>query len=175
MTRHLARWFLVFAGILACHPVAHAVAFVVNSAPAGAMVTIEGQTLPAPAKFDLKRRDEPYAVIVQKPGFQTETVSYSTKQRLKEITVSLEPLTLERAVTIKSNFEGATVTIDLPAQTVTGPDGSIYRFDIDPAAKERLVKGLDDVGLVLQHIERIEAFELSYMNEQPWASVPAGA
>lgn len=119
MTRHLARWFLVFAGILACHPVAHAVAFVVNSAPAGAMVTIEGQTLPAPAKFDLKRRDEPYAVIVQKPGFQTETVSYSTKQRLKEITVSLEPLTLERAVTIKSNIEGATVTIDGKAAGTT--------------------------------------------------------
>ena len=119
MTRHLARWFLVFAGILACHVTAHAVAFVVKSTPEGAMVTIEGKTLPAPAKFDLKRRDEPYAVIVQKPGFQTETVSYTTKQRLKEITVALEPLTLERAVTIKSAPEGASVTIDGKAAGTT--------------------------------------------------------
>jgi 3-isopropylmalate/(R)-2-methylmalate dehydratase small subunit len=66
---------------------------------------------------------------------------------------------------------GAQVTVDLPAQTVTGPDGAVYRFDIDPAAKERLVKGLDDVGLVLQHIERIEGFEDRYFQEQPWARV----
>jgi 3-isopropylmalate/(R)-2-methylmalate dehydratase small subunit len=66
---------------------------------------------------------------------------------------------------------GAALTIDLPAQTVTGPDGACYRFEIDPAAKERLVKGLDDVGLVLQHIERIEGFEDGYLKEQPWVSV----
>lgn len=66
---------------------------------------------------------------------------------------------------------GAEITVDLPAQTVTGPDGAIYRFEIDPAAKERLVKGLDDIGLVLQHIERIEGFEQRYFAEQPWVSV----
>jgi 3-isopropylmalate/(R)-2-methylmalate dehydratase small subunit len=65
---------------------------------------------------------------------------------------------------------GAPITIDLPAQTVTGPDGTIYRFEIDPAAKERLVRGLDDIGLVLQHIERIEGFEQRYFAEQPWVS-----
>ena len=66
---------------------------------------------------------------------------------------------------------GASLGIDLPAQTVTGPDGAIYRFDIDPGAKERLTKGLDDVGLVLQHIERIEGFEAGYLEEHPWAQV----
>ena len=66
---------------------------------------------------------------------------------------------------------GARLTIDLPAQTVTGPDGAIHRFEIDPAAKERLVKGLDDIGLVLQHAERIEGFEERYLAEQPWVSV----
>jgi len=66
---------------------------------------------------------------------------------------------------------GAQMAVDLPAQTVTGPDGAIYRFDIDPAAKERLVKGLDDVGLVLQHIERIEGFEERHFEEQPWVVV----
>jgi len=66
---------------------------------------------------------------------------------------------------------GAAITVDLPAQTVTGPDGRVYRFEIDAAAKERLVKGLDDVGLVLQHIERIEGFEQRYVDEQPWVAV----
>jgi len=64
---------------------------------------------------------------------------------------------------------GAAITVDLPAQTVTGPDGTVYPFEIDPAAKERLMKGLDDVGLVLQHIERIQGFEERYFEEQPWA------
>lgn len=66
---------------------------------------------------------------------------------------------------------GAEITVDLPAQTVTGPDGTVYKFEIDPAAKERLVKGLDDVGLVLQHIERIEGFEDRYFQEHPWVRV----
>jgi 3-isopropylmalate/(R)-2-methylmalate dehydratase small subunit len=66
---------------------------------------------------------------------------------------------------------GASIAIDLPAQTVTGPDGTVYRFEIDPAAKERLVKGLDDVGLVLQNIERIDGFEQRHFEEQPWIAV----
>ena len=66
---------------------------------------------------------------------------------------------------------GASISIDLPAQTVTGPDGASYRFEIDPGAKERLLKGLDDVGLVLQHIERIEGFEQRYLDEHPWVGV----
>lgn len=112
MTRLLARYVLVLTGLLACHVTAHAVAFLVRAAPEGALVTIEGKTLPAPANFDLKRRDAPYDVIVQKPGYQSETVSYSTKQKLKEISVTLEPLQIQRDVTIKANVEGATVTID---------------------------------------------------------------
>jgi len=66
---------------------------------------------------------------------------------------------------------GAEISVDLPAQTVTGPDGTLYRFEIDPAAKERLVKGLDDVGLVLQHIERIEGHEERYFEAHPWVVV----
>lgn len=119
MTRTLARLVFVLVGLLASNVTAHAVAFIVRTAPDGAMVTIEGKTLPAPATFDLKRRDESYDVIVQKTGYQTETVSYSTKQKLKEITVTLEPLTLQREVTIKTNVDGATVTIDGKAAGTT--------------------------------------------------------
>lgn len=63
---------------------------------------------------------------------------------------------------------GAQITVDLEAQTVTGPDGASYRFDIDPGNREKLLKGLDDVGLVLQNIEAIEIFEKRYHGEMPW-------
>ncbi len=63
---------------------------------------------------------------------------------------------------------GAEIGIDLESQTVTGPDGATYRFDIDANHKERLLKGLDDIGLVMQNIKEIEAFEKKHHSELPW-------
>jgi 3-isopropylmalate/(R)-2-methylmalate dehydratase small subunit len=64
---------------------------------------------------------------------------------------------------------GATVTIDLPAQTVTGPDGVAHGFDIDPFRKQALLEGLDDIGLTLRHAAAIDAFEQRQAAERPWA------
>ena len=119
MTRLLARFTLVVLALFAGATTAQAVALIVRANPAGAMVSIDGKTLPAPATYDLKRRDEAYLVVVTKPGYQTETATFFTKQKIKEITVSLEPLTIDRDVTIKSTPEGATVTIDGKAAGTT--------------------------------------------------------
>jgi len=63
---------------------------------------------------------------------------------------------------------GAQITVDLETQTVTGPDGATHRFEIDANHKERLLKGLDDIGLVMQNIKEIEAFEKKHHEEMPW-------
>jgi 3-isopropylmalate/(R)-2-methylmalate dehydratase small subunit len=63
---------------------------------------------------------------------------------------------------------GAKVGIDLERQQVTGPDGATYPFSIDAGSKERLMKGLDDIGLVMQHIVEIEKFERRRHAELPW-------
>lgn len=63
---------------------------------------------------------------------------------------------------------GVQVTVDLPSQSVTAPDGARYGFDIDATRKERLMKGLDDVGVTLQHLSDIEAFEVAYRARMPW-------
>ncbi len=63
---------------------------------------------------------------------------------------------------------GAQIAIDLESQTVTGPDGAAYRFEIDANHRERLLKGLDDIGLVMQNIKEIEAFEQGFHKEMPW-------
>ena len=63
---------------------------------------------------------------------------------------------------------GASMSIDLETQTITGPDGETYHFDIEAMYKERLLKGLDDVGLVLQELPAIEAFEKRHFAERPW-------
>jgi 3-isopropylmalate/(R)-2-methylmalate dehydratase small subunit len=52
----------------------------------------------------------------------------------------------------------AEVTIDLESQTVTA-DGLEEHFDFDPTAKDRLLQGLDGVGVTLTHAEAIAAHE----------------
>jgi 3-isopropylmalate/(R)-2-methylmalate dehydratase small subunit len=63
---------------------------------------------------------------------------------------------------------GATLTIDLPAQTVTDTEGTAHPFVIDPIYKERLLKGLDDIGLVLEQSSAIDTFEKKYHADRPW-------
>jgi 3-isopropylmalate/(R)-2-methylmalate dehydratase small subunit len=52
----------------------------------------------------------------------------------------------------------AEVTIDLETQTVTA-EGLEEHFDFDPTAKDRLLQGLDGVGVTLTHAEAIAAHE----------------
>ncbi|HEY7063167.1 MAG TPA: 3-isopropylmalate dehydratase small subunit [Chloroflexota bacterium] len=54
---------------------------------------------------------------------------------------------------------GCQITVDLENQTVTLDDGWRAHFDIDPFRRDCLLKGLDDIGLTLQHAGDIAAFE----------------
>ena len=54
---------------------------------------------------------------------------------------------------------GARLAIDLPAQTVRGPDGTQYAFEIDAFAKHCLVEGLDEISYTLTLLPEIEAYE----------------
>lgn len=54
---------------------------------------------------------------------------------------------------------GATLGIDLEAQTVSAPDGGIHRFAVDPFAKHCLLNGLDEIDYTLSQIDHIAAFE----------------
>jgi 3-isopropylmalate/(R)-2-methylmalate dehydratase small subunit len=64
---------------------------------------------------------------------------------------------------------GTSMTVDLPAQTVTGPDGVAHGFDIDPFRKQALLEGLDDIGVTLRHAAAIDAFEVRHVASWPWA------
>jgi 3-isopropylmalate/(R)-2-methylmalate dehydratase small subunit len=52
----------------------------------------------------------------------------------------------------------AEVSIDLESQTVTA-DGLEEHFDFNPTAKERLVTGLDGIGVTMSHDDVIAAHE----------------
>ncbi|MBH0200028.1 MAG: 3-isopropylmalate dehydratase small subunit [Nitrospira sp.] len=63
---------------------------------------------------------------------------------------------------------GYTLTVDLGQQTVTTPRGTVYRFEIDPFRKDCLYRGLDSIGLTLQHGAAITAYEQRRKAETPW-------
>ena len=84
--------------------------------------------------------------------------------------VILPPAAVQHLWHLLREAPGATVTIDLPQQTVTAPDGTGYSFEVDPTRKERLLKGLDDVGVTLQHQAEIEAFERRHREKMSWLS-----
>lgn len=64
--------------------------------------------------------------------------------------------------------EGYELTVDLEKQTITKPDGSSIAFDVDEFRKYCLVNGLDDIGLTLQHVDDIKAYEQIRRQEAPW-------
>jgi len=63
---------------------------------------------------------------------------------------------------------GATLTIDLPAQTVTDPAGESDAFEIDGFSKTCLVDGLSQIDLTLRYKDRIDAFEKQYRKSVTW-------
>jgi len=60
------------------------------------------------------------------------------------------------------------VEIDLPSQTVIRECGTTYPFDIDPFRKDCLLNGLDDIGLTMQKMDAIRAFEGARSDLYPW-------
>jgi 3-isopropylmalate/(R)-2-methylmalate dehydratase small subunit len=63
---------------------------------------------------------------------------------------------------------GATLIVDLPAETITDPDGRTIHFKIDAFRKRCLIEGLDDIDLTLECIDAIAAFDERTAHEQPW-------
>ncbi len=66
---------------------------------------------------------------------------------------------------------GYRLTVDLAAQTVTTPTGASYKFEIDAFRKHCLLNGLDDIGLTLQQVDAIRAYEARRREEAPWLFV----
>ena len=62
----------------------------------------------------------------------------------------------------------ATLTIDLKAQEIRGPDGGVVKFEVDSFRKQRLIEGLDDIGLTLVEAPAIEAHEKKSAAAHPW-------
>jgi len=73
----------------------------------------------------------------------------------------------ELFVTVSANA-GYKLAIDLEKQTISAPNGKVYKFEVEEFRKHCLLNGLDDIGLTLQHVAEISAYEEQHRAEQPW-------
>ncbi|MEO8331211.1 MAG: 3-isopropylmalate dehydratase small subunit [Gallionella sp.] len=63
---------------------------------------------------------------------------------------------------------GSRLKIDLEQQSITAPDGTVYKFEVEAFRKHCLLNGLDDIGLTLQHVAEIKTYEQKRREQQPW-------
>ncbi len=63
---------------------------------------------------------------------------------------------------------GYRLTVDLHAQEVRTPSGNCFSFQVDPFRRTCLLKGLDDIGLTLQHAEEIRRYQDQRRLVRPW-------
>ena len=82
------------------------------------------------------------------------------------------------AETVDRLFKEATgvgyqLQVDLASQLITTKYGEKIPFEIEPTRKHRLLNGLDDIGLTLQHADAIRAYEERRRQEAPWLFMDA--
>jgi 3-isopropylmalate/(R)-2-methylmalate dehydratase small subunit len=82
--------------------------------------------------------------------------------------VTVSPQGLARFLDDAKRGANATLSVDLEAQKIRRPDGGVISFEIDPFRKHCLLLGLDDIGLTLQRVSYIEAFEAKASAERWW-------
>ena len=83
--------------------------------------------------------------------------------------ITLAAAEVDRLMALAADAANCEITVDLDAQTIVTPaDGRELRFDFDPLRRHMLVKGLDAVGLTLEHADEIRRFERLHFDGQPW-------
>lgn len=118
------------------------------------------------------REHAPWALLdfgikcVISTGFADIFYNNCFKNGILPIVVS--PEDLDKLFDDAERGSNATLTVDLAAQEIRGPDGGAVKFEIDPFRKRCLMEGLDDIGLTLEKRGSIDHFETAKQAEQPW-------
>ena len=82
--------------------------------------------------------------------------------------IVLEGNVIDKLFGAASGDEALSLQVDLPAQTLVGASAEPIAFEVDPFRKHCLLEGLDDIGLTLQHVDTIRAYEERRRTEAPW-------
>ena len=104
--------------------------------------------------------------VVIAPSFADIFFTNSFKNGL--LLIQLESRIVDRLFKEAGATPGYRLAVDLEQQSVTTPGGEVFKFEIDPFRKHSMLNGLDEIGLTLQHADKIKAFEANRRKQQPW-------
>jgi 3-isopropylmalate/(R)-2-methylmalate dehydratase small subunit len=104
--------------------------------------------------------------VIIAPSFADIFFTNSMKNGL--LLIKLDAKIVDQLFNDAGNTEGYRLAVDLEEQSVTTPSGEVIKFDIDPFRKQCIMNGLDDIGLTLDHADKIRAFEAIHKAAQPW-------
>ena len=79
--------------------------------------------------------------------------------------IVVTPEQLDQLMTAASNQ--TEFHIDLPEQTIKAGNHS-FNFEIEEFRKERLLQGLDDIGITLGYQDKISNYEDEKQSQKPW-------
>ncbi len=109
--------------------------------------------------------DDGFRVIIA-PSFADIFFNNCFKNSI--LPIVLDEQTVDRLFQEVEASEGHRLSVDLQAQTITTPSGEVIPFEVDEFRKYCLLNGLDDIGLTLQHVDDIRAYEERRQQEAPW-------
>ena len=84
------------------------------------------------------------------------------------LTIVLASELTDRLFREVESTEGYRLKVELRHQTITTPSGEILTFDIESELKERLLTGLDDIGITLESSDLIRDYERERAKQRPW-------
>jgi 3-isopropylmalate/(R)-2-methylmalate dehydratase small subunit len=90
-------------------------------------------------------------------------IFYNNSLKNGLLPIKLAEESVDQLLDMVEEIPQTTINIDLASQTVSLPDvgngENAWSFDIDPFRKQCLLRGLDDMGYLLDKEEQISAFE----------------
>ena len=128
----------------------------------------EGKVLLAGRNFGCGSSREHAAWALQDYGFEAIVapsfgdIFRTNAGKIGLLAVTLPEDEVERLMEGVDLDTGSELTVDLERQVVVAPDGRELPFDFDATTRHRLLNGLDDIGLTLQHEDAIAAYEAAH-------------
>jgi 3-isopropylmalate/(R)-2-methylmalate dehydratase small subunit len=86
----------------------------------------------------------------------------------------LLPVVLDRqtveslAREVEASQGAGRISVDLAQLTVTAPSGKRYPFSVEPARRDALLEGLDEIAMTLKRAPEIAAFQARDREQRPW-------
>ncbi len=109
--------------------------------------------------------DYGFRVIIA-PSFADIFFNNSFKNGL--LPIVLDAATVDALFAQSDGVQALSLTVDLTACEIRGAAQGVIEFSVDSFRKHCLLEGLDDIGLTLQHIDEIKAYETRRRRETPW-------